>query len=445
VRETLIQALTAIDRILPPLDSTQPALCIGGNDAKLSTVIDPHAHTDSPASGSMYDQGQPDRKGNPKVEGGEGSTGFESSGQEEVTSPQSGHGTSQLQNHSRKPSPATANMGESSPQGVTGAHPWKPLTTATTTSEINPSNHPAKRSRNVSGTSSPSAGASGSQPTRMAMAPAATMYGTPSYTYLLPRPLGRPLPPTNHHLPSYGPMPGGPGGQDPTQALYQPLWDPRAVHPPPPLYMMSPAYQPSEGAPSQEYMTPSPHSAERQVQSWQHGPSPVSYHPQNQHLTEGGRGGGLQHSLAGSMQSDHLPQPSPHHEYRAGVVRHAPRSGEPAYDPSCYSGLFDCSSMPPPMRPVVHEVTIASGPAAAAAPLSFEQSAPASAPSSAPPTWSRDQRSMQMQQQQQDQGQSRDHLTATTTVQWQEWDPRVGGTGSTTTSDGAPRLELPSA
>jgi hypothetical protein len=273
------------------------------------------------------------------MEGGEGSSGCESLGEE--TSPQTGRSTSQVVEEFGRPSPQAA-TGEPSSQGCGGRCPPKSLTTG----DVNPFN-PAKRWRKVSGTASPSA-ASGPQPTGMAMAPAATLYAPQSYQYPPPPPQGRPLPPANPHLPSFRPLPG----QEQISGPYHPHWVPRAV--PSADYMMPPAYS-SEGGPSQVSMAPSPHSAKRHVQSW-HNPSPVGYHPQ--HLPEDGRGG-FQQSPAGSTQSSHLPHPLPHVEYRPRIphIPPQPPHRNPPYDPSCCNGMFDCSSIPTPLGPVATGVT----------------------------------------------------------------------------------------
>jgi hypothetical protein len=180
----------------------------------------------------------------------------------------------------------------------------------------------------------------------MAMAPAATWYAPQLYQYLPPPP----PPPAHPHL---QPLPG----HEQILGPYHPQWSPRAVQPT--GYMMRPASHSSEGAPSHVSMTPFPHSAERQVQSW-HNPSPVGYHAQ--HLPESDHGG-FQQSTAGSSQSSHLPHPSAHPEYRPGVPPQPPHRNPP-YDPLSCNELFDRSSIPQPCTPApapATTVTVQSG------------------------------------------------------------------------------------
>jgi hypothetical protein len=128
VRETIVSAVTALDRILPPLASTQPAQYVG--DAKLSIIVDPP--DSSPAFDSIYNPGASNRKGKRKIEGGEGSFRFGSSGNER--SPQNGRSTLQLVDESRRPSPLDVNAGVASSRGGTGSCPPKPLATRRVTS-----------------------------------------------------------------------------------------------------------------------------------------------------------------------------------------------------------------------------------------------------------------------------------------------------------------------
>ncbi len=158
-------------------------------------------------------------------------------------------------------------------------------------------------------------------------------------------------------------------------------------------------------------------------------------------------------STAGSIASDRssgsqMPSSSPDHptmtfqEYR----QQSSNMAIPAYDSSCCNGLFDCSSLPMTLRPIMHNVAISGGAAtaAAAAALSYERGEPSGHQAQSGGGGRTAGMPVDNQRGLANALQSHPSTPAptgdvTTTVEWQAWNrQQYSGTWSTATSEGNP-------
>ncbi len=120
-------------------------------------------------------------------------------------------------------------------------------------------------------------------------------------------------------------------------------------------------------------------------------PIPLTPSPQASHASTGGWNGQAHYDLQVHPGSDSQRQGTPSDLSTPSMMQHpSPESHlnqpvmVPRYDKSCCDGLFDCSSIPTSMRPVMHNITVSATGNSAAATLSFERGI---APAGNAPSW----------------------------------------------------------